>query len=78
MKHVRVMALSLFAAVALFVLGGTAMEFVWVHFVFTDPDKIGLGEGLVAVVGDYVVGTVLGLTGLILFLYRFWPKKISK
>src|SRR5580704_10990107 len=74
-KYARVMASSFFVGGAIFVLSFVIMDFVWTHFVVTDLQKLGIGDGVVVVGGGFVFGLVFGLAGLVLVLYRFWPRR---
>ena len=51
-KYVLVIASSLLVGAAIFVLRFVVMDFVWTHFVVTDLQKLGIGDGVVVVGGD--------------------------
>jgi hypothetical protein len=76
-KYALVIASSLLVGAVLFILSFVAMDFVWTHFVVTNPANVGLGDGVMVVGGGLIVGTTLGLLGLAVMLYRFWPKRSS-
>jgi uncharacterized membrane protein YgdD (TMEM256/DUF423 family) len=78
-KYSLVVAGSLLVGVAIFVASFYVMDFVWTHFVVTDLRELTPADGVVVIGGGFVLGTTLGLAGLALMLYRFWPRKrISK
>ncbi len=77
-KYSVVIAGSLFAGTALFALSFVALDFVWTHFVVTDPKQIDIGDGVVVVGGGLVIGCTLGIAALVFVLYRFWPGRASK
>ena len=58
---------------ALFVFGFVGLDFVWTHFVVTDPKQIDLGDGVMAVGGGFFLSCALGLAGLVFVLFRFRP-----
>ncbi|MBZ5678780.1 MAG: hypothetical protein LAO24_01605 [Acidobacteriia bacterium] len=76
-RYALVITGALLVGAVLFVLSFVAMDFVWTHFV-TKPADVGLGDGVVVVGGGLIVGTTLGLLGLAIVLYRFWPSRLSK
>jgi hypothetical protein len=59
-------------------LSFVGLDFVWTHFVVTDPKQIGLGDGVMVVGGGFLIGCTLGIGALVLVLYRFWPRRVSK
>lgn len=77
-KYALVIASSLLVGAAIFVLRFVVMDFVWTHFVVTDLQKLSIGDGVVVVGGGFVFGLVFGLAGLVLVLYRFWPRRTEK
>jgi hypothetical protein len=77
-KYALVIAGSLVAGVAIFVLTFVVMDFVWTHFVVTDLQKLSIGDGVVVVGGGFVFGVTFGLAALVLVLYRYWPRRIEK
>jgi hypothetical protein len=74
-KFALLTAGSLLTGAAIFVASFFVWEFVWTHLVVTDPAQIGLGDGVVVIGGTFLIGTVLGLAGMIFILYRYWPRK---
>jgi hypothetical protein len=77
-KCAVVVGSSLVTGVALFVGGFVAMDFVWTHFVVTNPKELSIGDGVVVIGGGLVAGTTLGLLGIAVVFYRFWPRRIAK
>jgi len=75
-KCALVIVSSLGTGAALFALGLIMMDFVWTHFVVTNPKELSIGDGVVVIGGGLVIGTILGLLGIALVLYRFWPRRI--
>lgn len=63
---------------ALFFLSFVGLDFVWTHFIVTDPKQIGLGDGVMVVGGGFLIGCSLGLSGLLFVLFRFWPGRTSR
>jgi hypothetical protein len=63
-KYALVIASSLLVGAAIFVLSFVVMDFVWTHFVVTDLQKLGIGDGVVVVGGRFFFGLVFGLAGL--------------
>jgi hypothetical protein len=51
-KYAPVIASSFLVGAAIFVLSFVVMDFVWTHFVVTDLQKPGIGDGVVVVGGD--------------------------
>jgi len=76
-KCALVVVSSLVVGAILFVCGFFTLDFVWTHFVVTDPKEIGLGDGAKVVGGGLIIGTTLGLVAVGCVLYRFWPAKNS-
>jgi hypothetical protein len=74
-RYILLFAGALLVAVALFFGGFVVTDFVWTHFVVTDPQQISLGNGVMVVGGGFLVGTTLGLLGLISGLYGYWPRQ---
>jgi hypothetical protein len=77
-RYVRIALLitaSLLTGALIFVGSFFALDFIWTHFVVTDPAQVSVGDGVVVVGGGFVLGTVLGLGALSFVLYRFWPRK---
>ncbi len=77
-RHILVITSAVLVGAALFVGSFVAMDFEWIHFVLTDPQKVGIGDGVVVVGGGFVFGTTLGLAGLIFVLCRYWPRNPAK
>ena len=77
-RYVLVIAGSLAAGAALFVLSFVVLDFVWTHLVVTDPKQIGLGDGVMVVGGGLIIGSTVGLSALVFVLYKFWPGRMSK
>jgi hypothetical protein len=77
-KYPVVVIGSLVIGAALFVSSFIAMDFLWTHVVARNPKDIGLGDGVMVVGGGFVLGCTLGIAGLVLVLYRFWPRRVSK
>jgi hypothetical protein len=74
-RYALVIASSFLVGAILFVASFVAMDFVWTHFVVTNPKDIGLGDGVMVVGGGFLIGTTLGLVGLGFTLYRYWPRQ---
>jgi hypothetical protein len=74
-KYAFVIVDSLVTGAALFVSSFVAVDFIWTHFVVPNPRDIGLGDGVVVVGGGFIIGCTLGVTGLVVFVYRFWPRR---
>jgi hypothetical protein len=77
-RYALVIAGSLATGAALFVSSFVAMDFVWTHIVVSNPKEIGLGDGVMVVGGGFVIGCTLGVAGLVLVLYKFWPRRNAK
>ena len=65
---------ALLTWVALFAATFVVMDFVWTHFVTTNPQQISLGDGVIVVGGGFPAGTVLGLVGMSYVIYLYWPR----
>jgi hypothetical protein len=74
-KCALVIASSMVAGATLFVSSFIVLDFVWTHFVVTDPKQINMGDGVMVVSGGLIIGTTLGLLGIGLVIYRFWPAR---
>jgi len=74
-EYALVIGGSLLVGTILFVASFVAMDFIWTHFVVTNPKDIGLGDGVMVVGGGFLIGTTLGLVGLGFTLYRYWPRQ---
>jgi hypothetical protein len=74
-KCAVVIASSVVAGAVLFMSSFVVLDFVWTHFIVTDPKEIGMGDGVVVVGGGFIIGTILGLLGIGLVIYRFWPAR---
>jgi hypothetical protein len=77
-RYVLVVVGSLATGAALFVVGVLAMDFVWTQFVVPNPKDTGIGDGVMVVGGGFVIGCTLGVAGLSIVLYKFWPRRIQK
>jgi hypothetical protein len=77
-KCALVIACSLVTGGILFVSSFVAIDFVWTHLVVPNPKDIGLGDGVMVVGGGLIIGCVLGISGIVFVLYKFWPRRISK
>ena len=77
-KYALVIVGSLATGATLFVSSFVAMDFVWTHFVVPNPKDVGLGDGIVVVGGGFVIGCTLGLAGLAVVLYKFWPRRTQQ
>ena len=66
---------SLSAGAAIFVATFFVWDFVWTHFVVTNPDRIGLGDGVAVIGGSFLTGIPLGLAAMVFLLYRYWPSR---
>ncbi len=78
LRYAVVIMSAVLAGVALFLLGFGVVDFLWTHLVLTDPKEIGLGEGVMVVGGGFVIGSTLGLAGIVLVLYKFWPRRLRQ
>jgi len=76
-RYALVIVSSLLTGAALFIGSFVALDFVWTHFVVPNPEDIGLGDGVVVVGGGFVMGCSLGVAGLAIVLYKFWPRRIQ-
>jgi hypothetical protein len=74
-RYALVIVGSLVTGAALFVSSFVAMDFVWTHLVVPNPKDIGLGDGVMVVGGGFVMGCTLGVSGLVMVLYKFWPRR---
>jgi hypothetical protein len=77
-KCALVITCSLVTGGILFVSSFVATDFVWTHLVVPNPKDIGLGDGVMVVGGGFIIGCVLGISGIVFVLYKFWPRKISR
>jgi hypothetical protein len=77
-KYVLVIAGSLLVGIFLFVSSFVVMDFAWTHFVVPNPKDTGLGDGVVVVGGGFIIGCILGVSGIVFTLYKFWPPGNSK
>lgn len=77
-KYALVLAGSVLFGVALFVASFVAVEFALTHFVSTDPTLLPPAYGVVVIDASFVIGTVLGLAGFVVFLCHFWPSRTSR
>ncbi len=76
-RYALVIAGSLATGAALFVSSFVAMDFVWTHMVVSNPKETGLGDGVMVVGGGFVICCTLGVAGLALVLYKFWPRRMQ-
>jgi hypothetical protein len=76
-RYALVIISSLLTGAALFVGSFVALDFVWTHVV-RNPEDIGLGDGVAVVGGGFVLGCSLGVAGLAIVLYKFWPRRIQR
>jgi hypothetical protein len=77
-RYALVLVGSLVTGATLFVSSFVAIDFVWTHFVVPNPKDIGLGDGVLVVARGFVIGCTLGVAGLAVVLYKFWPRRIQK
>ena len=75
-KYALVIASSLLVGAAIFVLSFVVMDFVWTHFVVTDLQKLGIGDGVVVVGGGFVFG-LAGLGSCALSILAASNRKIT-
>lgn len=73
-SYVLVIVASLGTGAALFVGSFAAMDFVWTYIVVPNPRDVGLGDGVVVVGGGFLIGCTLGVAGIAIVLYKFWPR----
>ena len=66
---------ALAASAVLFVATFAVLDFVWTHFVLSNPKEASPGDGMVVIGGGYLHGAILGGAAFGLVLYRFWPRK---
>jgi len=76
-KYALVVVGSLATGATLFLGSFAAMSFVWTRLVVPNPEDFGLGDGVMVVYGGFVLGCVLGVAGLAVVLYKFWPRRIQ-
>ena len=76
-RYTLVIVGSLATGSALFVSSFVAIDFVWTHFVVPSPKDTGFGDGVMVVGGGFVIGCTLGVSGLVMVLYKFWPRRIQ-
>ena len=69
---------AVLAGVALFFLSFAVLDFLWTHLVLTNPKETGLGDGVMVVGGGFVIGSTLGLGGIVLVLDKFWPRRLRQ
>jgi hypothetical protein len=77
-RYARVIVGSLATGAALFVASFVAIDFVWTHFVVPNSKDVGLGDGVMVVGSGFVIGCTVGVAGLAIVLYKFWPRQIQK
>jgi hypothetical protein len=63
---------SLVIAAAVFVASYFVWDFAWMHLVVSDPEQIGLGDGVMVIGGSFLT---LGLAAMVWILYRYWPRR---
>lgn len=65
---------SLVIAAAVFVASYFVWDFAWMHLVVSDPEQIGLGDGVMVIGGSFLTGITLGLAAMVWILYRYAPR----
>ena len=74
-RYVLVVTGALVASAGLFVATFALLDFVWTHFVLSNPKEASAADGVVVIGGGYLLGSIFGVTTLGVVLYRFWPRK---
>ncbi|HTS06207.1 MAG TPA: hypothetical protein VMP68_11550 [Candidatus Eisenbacteria bacterium] len=75
MRYAVVIVGAVLTGVVLFFLTFVLLDFVWTHLVVTNPNEVDLGDGIMVVGGGFVIGSTVGLGGIALVLYKFWPRR---
>lgn len=76
-RYALVIGSSILVGVAIFFGTAIVLDFLFQHLVVrnSDPEEFGPGSGLIVVFAWLFFGTIFGLTGLVLMLRRFWPRR---
>jgi len=77
-RYAVVIVGSLLTAAILFVGSFLVIDFVWTHLVVPNPKDVGLGDGVMVVGGGFIIGCTLGVAGIAVVLYKFWPRRLPK
>lgn len=74
-RHLRVLATSSVVAVLLYIATFFAVDFVYLHFVVTDPGEFGSGRGFVLWLYSFLLGSALAGPAFVRTTWRMWPTR---
>jgi hypothetical protein len=77
-QYALIVTSALAAGAVLFIATFAVLDFVWTHFVLSNPKEASPADGMVVIGGGFLLGAFLGGTAFGLVLYRFWPRKRRK
>lgn len=77
-RYILVIVGSLLIGASLFVLSFLSLDWVWTRFVVGNPENFSKADGVVVIGGGLVLGTILGVSGLVSVLFLFWPERIPR